>query len=161
MAGQECSGVSHANKNLFNNKTIIICDKEKSNSKNIKIISDIFINLNMNIVYMNAKEHDEHASYVSHMPHIISFSLANSVLKHEQAENITSLAGGGFNDIARIAKSSPLMWVDIFKNNKNNMVKSLNEFENEFKRAKQMIIDEDWDSLSDWIKYANNLQHIL
>lgn len=161
MAGKEFSGVYYADESLFDQKTIIICDKDKSSTDNIKIVSDIFRDLNMNIVYMNSSEHDEHASYVSHMPHIISFSLANTILKHEQAKNITSLAGGGFKDISRIAKSSPFMWVDIFKNNKDNMLKSLSKFEAEFKIAKEMIENEDWDSLSSWIKDANKLQHIL
>ena len=161
MAGQEYSGVFHANEKIFDNKTIIICDKETSNPKNIKIVSDIFIDINMKIRYMSSSEHDEHASYISHMPHIISFALANTVLKHEQAKNITSLAGGGFKDICRVAKSSPLMWVDISKNNKDNMLKSINKFEKEFKMAKKMIENEEWDSLNDWIKYANGLQHIL
>ncbi len=161
MAGKEYSGIFHADEKLFDDKTIIICDQEKSNPQKLASMIDVFNDLNMNIIYMDSNEHDEHASYVSHMPHIISFSLANSVLNHEKAENITSLAGGGFNDISRIAKSSPIMWVDIFKNNKDNLIKSLDEFENEFKTAKKMIEDENWDSLNKWIAHANHLQHIL
>ena len=67
---------------------------------------------------MDASEHDRHAAFISHMPHIVSFSIANAVLKQEDKEHIVTLAAGGFRDMSRLAKSNPHMWRDIFKENK-------------------------------------------
>lgn len=161
MAGKEKSGVSSADETLYKNQIIIICDTEQNSKHQSQIAKSIFDDLNMETIYMNSKDHDEHACYVSHMPHIISFSLANTVLKHENINNIVSLAGGGFKDMSRIAKSSPLMWIDIFKNNKNNMIKSLKTYNEELSKAIKMIEDDKWDDLSEWVKKANSLHNIL
>ena len=161
MAGKENTGIAYSDANLYFEKTIILCDIDKEDSYQTNIAKDIFNSLNMKIVYMNSDEHDVHACYVSHMPHIVSFSLANSVLKQEQAENIVSLAGGGFRDVSRIAKSSPFMWVDIFKHNKDNLLKSIQDFEAELQNAKTMIQDENWEEMQKWMEDANKLHNIL
>ena len=72
----------------------------------------------MRIVFMDSKEHDVHACYMSHLPHAISYSLANTVMGHEDPKSIIALAAGGFKDMSRIAKSSPDMWTDIFRQNR-------------------------------------------
>jgi prephenate dehydrogenase len=74
--------------------------------------------LNMRLIYMGAAEHDLHAAYVSHLSHISSFVLANTILAKEKDVNtIFDLASGGFESTVRLAKSSPLMWTPIFEEN--------------------------------------------
>jgi prephenate dehydrogenase len=115
----------------------------------------------MDIVKMSAKEHDIHACYMSHLPHAISFSLANIVMNHENPKDIISLAAGGFKDMSRVAKSSPNMWSDVFRQNRANILESIELFEKELKKSKQMIKDEDYDGLQEWMKNANRLHEIL
>ena len=110
---------------------------------------------------MPAKEHDRHAAFISHMPHALSFALANAVMGQEGSKKIIDLAGGGFKDMSRIAKSSSAMWNDIFRQNRDNLIGSLEVFENNMTQVKQMLIDEDYEQLTKWIDKANKLHKIL
>jgi len=126
-----------------------------------KIACKIFEYLKMRVKKMDAKEHDRHAAFISHMPHIVSFSIANAVLNQEDKEHIVTLAAGGFKDMSRLAKSNPDMWSDIFKENKKNLLDSIEAFKDELKKAKKMIEDENWDELKEWMKKGNMLHKIM
>ena len=121
----------------------------------------IFQEIGMRIVVMNSHEHDVNACYISHLPHLISFGLANTVMSHQNPKEIIALAAGGFKDMSRIAKSSPRMWGDIFKQNRENMLESIKSFEDQMNEAKKMIEEERYEDLENWMKKANSLHEIL
>ena len=83
------------------------------------------------------------------------------MLQHEEHENILNLAAGGFRSMSRLAKSSPNMWGDIFRQNKTHLLDSLSYFEKELEIMKKMVIDEKWDELDEKMKDANSLHDIL
>ena len=85
----------------------------------------------------------------------------SSVIKQEDSDNIIALAGGGFRDMSRIAKSSPNMWEDIFRQNRSNMLQAINCLQSELKKCEDMVRDEDWEELNKWMKDANRLHDIL
>ncbi len=161
MAGTEKFGPYAAMKELYKEKVVVLCDIEKSGDLQKKTAKSLFETLEMKLVYMGAKEHDRHAAYISHMPHAISYSLANAVMKQEARESIVALAGGGFKDMSRIAKSSPSMWEDVFRQNKNNLLEAINSFQSELKKCQKMIEHEEWDNLNEWMYHANKLHDIL
>ncbi|MEO1928068.1 MAG: prephenate dehydrogenase [Nautiliaceae bacterium] len=161
MAGTEYSGPMAAIADLYENKIMVVCNIEESGEVQRKTACDIFSYLKMRVKYMDAKEHDRHAAFISHMPHIVSFSIANSVLKQEDKECIVTLAAGGFRDMSRLAKSNPDMWGDIFKENKKNLLLSVEAFEEELKKAKEMIEKEEWEKLKEWMKNGNKLHTIM
>jgi len=161
MAGTEYSGPQAAIADLYKNKVMVVCNIEDSGDIQRRVAVEIFTKLQMHIKYMNAKEHDRHAAFISHMPHIISFSIANAVLKQEDKEHIVALAAGGFRDMSRLAKSNPHMWKDIFSENKQNLLDSIEAFKSELKKAKSMIENEEWDKLEEWMKTGNNLHKIM
>jgi prephenate dehydrogenase len=161
MAGTEYSGPLAAVENLYTNKVMVVCNIKESGEYQQKVAFDIFNYLKMNIKLMDAKEHDRHAAFISHMPHIVSFSIANAVLKQEDKEHIVTLAAGGFKDMSRLAKSNAQMWKDIFRENKSNLLDSINAFEEELKKAKEMIEKEEWDNLKLWMQTGNKLHHIM
>lgn len=161
MTGTEKSGPENSIVDLYKNKTVVICDVEKSGFSQKEKAEKIFNLLNMSIVYMASKEHDIHAAYISHMPHAVSYALANSVINHEDNKSIVSLAGGGFKDMSRIAKSSPQMWEDIFRQNKIELVNSISVFQQELQKCKEMVEREDWEGLNKWMQQANSLHDIL
>jgi prephenate dehydrogenase len=161
MAGTEKFGPKAAIENLYKDKIVVFCNIEESGEIQKNIAIKIFNALKMQIVYMDAKEHDKHAAFISHLPHAISFALANSVLKQEDPKSILILAAGGFKDMSRLAKSSPLMWKDIFKQNKDNIILSLDAFKKELKTVKELIIEENWEELKKWMEKATNLHKIL
>ena len=161
MAGTEYSGPSAAIADLYTNKVMVVCNIEDSGKEQRKVAIDIFNKLKMHIKYMDANEHDRHAAFISHMPHIVSFSIANAVLKQEDKEHIVALAAGGFRDMSRLAKSNPHMWKDIFSENKENLLDSIEAFKSELKKAKEMIEKEKWNELEEWMKMGNNLHKIM
>jgi len=161
MAGTEYSGPQAAISDLYYNKVMVVCDIEQSGKEQVKRAFDIFNYLHMQIKVMDAKEHDRHAAFISHMPHIVSFSIANAVLKQEDKEHIVTLAAGGFRDMSRLAKSNPHMWKDIFKENRKNLLDSIEAFKSELKKAKEMIENEEWDKLQEWMSSGNQLHKIM
>ena len=161
MTGTEKFGPSAAIDNLYENKTIVLCDLDVCEEKHKQRAIDIFEKINMNIVYMDSKSHDIHACYMSHLPHAISYSLANTVMEHENPKDIITLAAGGFKDMSRIAKSSPNMWTDICRQNRGNILESLEIFEKQMSDIKQMLENEDYEKIRKWMLKANSLHDIL
>jgi len=161
MAGTEYSGPQAAIGDLYYNKIMVVCNIEDSGEKQKELAFKIFDYLKMKIKLMDAAEHDRHAAFISHMPHIVSFSIANAVLKQEDKDHIVTLAAGGFRDMSRLAKSNPYMWRDIFKENKQNLLDSIEAFKSELKKAKEMIENEEWEKLKDWMETGNELHKIM
>ncbi|NPA11842.1 MAG: prephenate dehydrogenase [Epsilonproteobacteria bacterium] len=161
MAGTEYSGPLAAIKDLYYHKVMVVCDIQKTEEFHLKRALEIFEYLKMSVKIMDSKEHDRHAAFISHMPHIVSFSIANAVLKQEDKEHIVTLAAGGFKDMSRLAKSNPSMWKDIFKENKKNLLDSIEAFKSELKKAKNMIENEEWEELSEWMANGNLLHKIM
>ncbi|TNF44056.1 MAG: prephenate dehydrogenase [Epsilonproteobacteria bacterium] len=161
MTGTEKFGPTAALEDLYTDKVVVLCDLEKSGAHQQNVAKNLFTNIGMHIVSMGAKEHDRHAAFISHMPHALSYALANSVMKQEDSGSIIALAGGGFKDMSRIAKSSPSMWEDIFRQNKNNVLEAINSFQSELKKCQKMVENEEWDTLNDWMQDANTLHDIL
>ncbi len=161
MTGTEKFGPTAALENLYTDKVIVLCDMEKSGKYQENIAKKLFSDIGMKLVCMGAKEHDRHAAFISHMPHALSYALANSVLKQEDSQSIVALAGGGFKDMSRIAKSSPNMWEDIFRQNKDNVLEAIQTFQSELKKCQKMVENEEWDTLNAWMSEANTLHDIL
>ena len=161
MTGTEKFGPSAAIKDLYQDKVVVLCDMEKSGTHQQQVAKKIFASMGMKLVYMDASEHDRHAAYISHMPHALSYALANSVMHQEAKESILALAGGGFKDMSRIAKSSPNMWEDIFRQNKENLLEAIYTFESELKKCRKMVENDEWKTLNTWMKEANTLHDIL
>lgn len=161
MTGTEKFGPSAALADLYTDKVVVLCDLEKSGKHQQDVAKKLFSDIKMQLVFMGAKEHDRHAAFISHMPHAISYSLANAVMKQEAATSIVALAAGGFKDMSRIAKSSPNMWEDIFRQNKSNLIEAIENFEIELKKCRHMLENEEWETLNHWMEEANSLHDIL
>jgi prephenate dehydrogenase len=161
MAGTEYSGPNSAIPDLYENKVMVICDIKDSGKYQFDLALDIYESLKMDIRIMSAVEHDRHAAFISHMPHIISYSLANSVLKQEDNEHIVALAAGGFKSMSRLAKSNPDMWKDIFESNEQNLLDSIDAFRKELKIARKLIQKRKYDRLHQWMKKGNKLYEIM
>ncbi|AXH15045.1 prephenate dehydrogenase [Malaciobacter mytili] len=161
MTGTEKSGPKAAIDDLYEGKTVVLCNLEKNGNTHVNKAFRIFQGIGMRIVVMDADEHDVHACFMSHLPHAISFSLANTVMSHEDPKSIIALAAGGFKDMSRIAKSSPRMWTDIFKQNRKNLLSSIDLFEEHMKKVRKMVEDENYEELEKWMAKANTLHEIL
>jgi len=161
MTGTEKFGPSAAMDGLYEGKTIVLCDLEVCDELHKNRVLDIFNAIAMRIVEMDSSTHDIHACYISHLPHAISYGLANTVMSHEDPENIITLAAGGFRDMSRIAQSSSHMWTDIFRQNRENLLKSLYIYEDHMRNMRTMLENEDYENISIWMDKANSLHDIL
>lgn len=162
IAGTEFSGPSAAHHKLFDGKTNIICEVEKTAFKLQEKALDIFKNLGMRIRYMNPKAHDKHIAYVSHLSHISSFMLGKTVIEKEKNErDIFDMAGSGFESTVRLAKSSPDMWAPIFEQNKTNVIETLEEYINNLKQFKSYMEANNFKAVYDEMESTNHIKDIL
>ena len=162
IAGTEFSGPSAAIKDLFQDKTNIICEVEKTTFKLQERGMELFKKLGMRIRYMDAKSHDKHIAYVSHLSHISSFMLGKTVVEKEKDErDIFDMAGSGFESTVRLAKSSPAMWTPIFKQNKKHVVKSLEEYISNLTHFKKLLEDENYEAVFNEMQNTNRIKEIL
>lgn len=162
IAGTEFSGPSAAINGLYIGKTNIICEVEKTAFKLQERALVIFQKLGMRIRYMNPEAHDKHIAYVSHLSHISSFMLGKTVIEKEKNErDIFDMAGSGFESTVRLAKSSPAMWTPIFKQNKDNVIETLEEYIHNLEAFKKMIVEEDYEGIYNEMSSANRIKEIL
>lgn len=162
MWGTEYSGPESAVRDAFTGRSCVICEKEKSDPDAVETMEKIYKLLGMHMVYMDADSHDMHAAYISHISHITSFALANTVLEKEKEEDaIFELAGGGFESTVRLAKSSPDMWLPIFKQNKDNVLDVLNEHITQLRKFKSCLEKENYGYLKELMENANKIKRIL
>ena len=162
MWGTEYSGPKAAVHGAFAGRTVVICEKERSDEDALKLIEELFRALEMPTIYMASEEHDLHAAYVSHISHITSFALANTVLEKEREDqHIFDLAGGGFESTVRLAKSSAATWVPILMQNKYNVLDVLREHIHQLQLMRRMIERDDAEGLDELITRANSIQRII
>jgi prephenate dehydrogenase len=162
MAGTEYSGPEAAIPGLFDGKVCILCNKEQSDADAVELVEKMFRTLKMNIKYMDARAHDMHAAYVSHVSHISSFVLAATVLEKEKDEKaILEMAGGGFDSTVRLAKSSPEMWTQIFEQNKENILEVMDCYIEQMYRVRNLINKGKFAELKEFMAEANQISKIL
>jgi prephenate dehydrogenase len=162
MWGTEYSGPQAAVKGAFENKAVIICNENDSDADAVEWTKQMFKKIGMHLLSMDAKAHDLHAAYVSHISHITSFALANTVLEKEKEEDaIFELASAGFESTVRLAKSNPAMWVPIFMQNRENVLDVLNEHIDQLRKFKTCLEKENADSLLGLIENANKIRRII
>jgi prephenate dehydrogenase len=162
MWGTEYSGPEAAVRDAFKGRSCVICENERSDRDAVDTVENIYKNLGMRIVYMNAENHDIHAAYVSHISHITSFALANTVLeKEKEGDAIFELAGGGFESTVRLAKSNPSMWAPIFMQNRENVLDVLNEHISQLRKFKASLEKENLEYLTELMVNANKIKKII
>ncbi|WHZ06947.1 MAG: prephenate dehydrogenase [Cytophagales bacterium] len=162
IAGTEFSGPSAAFDGLFENKTNIICEREKSSPAALSKALNIFEALKMKTIFMDPVEQDKHVAYVSHLSHVSSFLLGQTVLDIEKDEkNIFDLAGSGFASTVRLAKSSPDMWAPIFEQNSEYLSQALAEYIMHLQKFQYHLMKKDGLELHKIMTKANAIKHVL
>jgi len=162
IAGTEFSGPEAAQQQLFNGKTNIICEVEKTAFKIQEKALQLFETLRMRIRYMNPEAHDKHIAYVSHLSHISSFMLGKTVIEKEKNErDIFDMAGSGFASTVRLAKSSPKMWTPIFKQNKHHIIETLEGYIDNLIQFKKHMESDDFNTIFTEMENTNRIKDIL
>lgn len=162
IAGTEFSGPQAAIIGLFQEKTNIICEVEKTAFLLQEKALSLLVSMGMRIRYMEPKSHDRHIAYVSHLSHISAFMLGKTVIEKEKNErDIFDMAGSGFESTVRLAKSSPAMWTPIFQQNKMQVVETLEEYIANLVHFKELLQNDDYEAIFNEMESVNKIREIL
>jgi len=162
MAGTEHSGPEAAHLGLFTGKAAVICDEEMSSPDAVQTIRKLYEALQMRLIQMESSAHDLHAAYVSHLSHISSFVLANTVLdKEKDVDAIFNLASGGFESTVRLAKSSPQMWTEVFEQNTAFVTEALGAYIDRLRKFHDSLKANNFSQTRTYIEQANEIKRVL
>ncbi len=162
IAGTENTGPKAAFAELFQDKVNIICDAQSSSTEAVSLATQISKALGMRIKLMDSASHDRHIAYVSHLSHISSFTLGQTVLEVENdEENIFDMAGSGFASTVRLAKSSPEMWAPIFTENADNILMVLDRYIKNLNKFRVLINEGKEEDLNKSMTETNVIRKVL
>lgn len=162
LAGTENSGPEAALEGLFQGKTNIICEKDKSSETALSQANKVFDAMGVKTIYMEPDDHDKHVAYVSHLSHVSSFLLGQTVLDIEKDEkNIFALASTGFASTVRLAKSSADTWAPIFEQNSEYLSQALLEYIMHLQKFHYHLMKHDSKELHRILTRANEIRRVL
>ena len=151
IAGTEESGPEAGFSELFKNRWCILTPSKKAQEKDIKLLETFWKKIGSKVDIMEAKQHDYILSITSHIPHLIAYNIVNTSLniQDEKESVIVKYSAGGLRDFTRIAASNPIMWRDIFIQNKKNISKMIDKFIEDLEDLKKAIENEDGKKLEE------------
>ena len=160
IAGSEVSGPEFGNKNLFKNKWCIILKNKNKSSNKLKIIERFWRKLGSKTTFMNSVDHDKIFSITSHLPHLIAYNLVKTAIDFQKKnkKNIIKYSAGGLRDFSRTAASNEIMWRDIFFENKDNIIDSINIFIKNLNNLKKLIKKESNKSILNILKNSKKVR---
>jgi prephenate dehydrogenase len=138
IAGSERSGLQNSKESLFTDRITVISPHELNEDHLIAQVADFWKQLGSQTKTLSCKEHDDIFAKTSHLPHVISYALTQSLFS-KLHERTFEFSGGSLEDYTRIASSDPVMWKDIFMSNNENILKSIDDFEESLKELKELI----------------------
>ena len=157
IAGSEKSGLYNSKKALFEKKVVVISPHEKNNQDDIEKVIYFWRFLGSSSKILSYKDHDLLFSKTSHLPHVISYSLTESLFKN-LGDKTFDYSGGSLEDYTRIASSDPLMWKDIMISNHKNILQSIEDFEESLTNLKGLIKKKDEKALVDYLNRVKILR---
>ena len=143
IAGSERSGVAAADASLFKQHKIILTPEQRTSGGALDLVTDAWQVTGAVVELMSVQHHDEVLAATSHLPHLLAYSLVDTLANNHENKDIFNYAAGGFRDFTRIASSSPIMWRDIFVGNKNEVLKALDLFTADLQQLRETVADED------------------
>ena len=141
IAGTEESGPESGFSELFKDRWCILTPSKQSKDQDVKLLETFWKKLGSRVDIMDAKKHDYILSITSHIPHLIAYNIVNTTLKIKKKKDrdIVKYSAGGLRDFTRIAASNPIMWRDIFIQNRKNTSKMIDKFIENLKDLKKAI----------------------
>ena len=162
MAGSEKTGLSNATDHMLENAYYIITPTGKNTDEQVQSMQDFARLLGAIPLVLDYEIHDRSTAAISHLPHMIAYSLIHMVEdKDDENATMKTIAAGGFRDVTRIAASSPYMWEAICKSNREKLLKTMDTFEEYFGALRSLIEESDSEKLIEYFgdaaEYRNSL----
>ncbi|MBT2788105.1 MULTISPECIES: bifunctional prephenate dehydrogenase/3-phosphoshikimate 1-carboxyvinyltransferase [unclassified Halomonas] len=159
IAGSEKSGVAAANPNLYVDHKVILTPELNVDSDALQRVRSLWSACGADVLEMDVERHDQVLARTSHLPHLLAFSLVDTLARQDERLDIFRYAAGGFRDFTRIAGSDPVMWRDIFIANKQAVLASLDDFEAGLSRLRHAVETGDSDALIATFDRASHARH--
>ena len=156
IAGSEKHGPSAAQKDLFQDKNIVLTPSDENSIEKISELTKFWESMGGKVTKMNADNHDQIFSTVSHLPHLLAFGLVSLINNKENKDILLNFAASGFRDFSRIAASSPEVWKDITMQNQESIIKDLKLFQKEIVKLTNFVETQDAEKLEDYLKLASS-----
>ena len=147
IAGTEKSGVEASFAELFDGRGVILTPIEETNVDKCARVTAMWKAAGATVTEMEVLHHDEVLAATSHLPHLLAFSLVNTLASLEESKEVFAFAAGGFRDFTRIASSDPVMWRDICMENRDAMLEVLELFNNDLKQLEEAVRDNDGEAV--------------
>lgn len=149
MAGTEKSGPDAAIDLLFKNRFTLLIDTEASAPDAVSRVTELWKAVGSRVDYLSAKAHDTTAALLSHMPHVLAYALQRTITDAERTKALNAqFAGGGLASMTRIAHSPIAMWQPIFHQNRDHLLRAIDDFEVQLKAFRNAIDEDDPDKLA-------------
>jgi prephenate dehydrogenase len=163
IAGTEKSGVEHSVENLFERAKFIVTPTENTDREALEKVKRLWEKLGSKVVEMDPYHHDRVFAAVSHLPHVVAYSIVEAIdrLSGEVGENLFEFTGGGFRDFTRIAMSDPVMWRDICIENRENLLSSIKSFKEALSEVERLIESQDKEGLKDFFARAKEKRSLV
>ena len=159
IAGSEKSGVAAANPRLYVDHKVILTPEPNVEPNALQRVRNLWQACGAEVLEMDVERHDHVLARTSHLPHLLAFSLVDTLARQDERLDIFRYAAGGFRDFTRIAGSDPVMWRDIFIANKQAVLASLDDFEVGLARLRQAVETGDSDGLIATFDRASHARH--
>ena len=162
IAGTENSGAEAAFASLYHGKRCILTPTENTDHRALELIKQMWIAAGSDVVQMSHEKHDKVLAAISHLPHMVAYSLVNAVGSYDHyEENILEYSAGGFRDFTRIASSDPTMWRDIAETNREALLEMMEQFEVFFAELKADITSGNGDKLFEFFQRSKQLRDAI
>lgn len=159
IAGSEKSGVAAANPQLYVDHKVILTPEANVDRDALERVRRLWQACGADVLEMDVERHDQVLARTSHLPHLLAFSLVDTLARQDERLDIFRYAAGGFRDFTRIAGSDPVMWRDIFIANKQAVLASLDDFEAGLERLRHAVETGDSDALIATFDRASHARH--
>ena len=153
ISGLELSGPENSKENLFRDSPVLLTPLDETNKHALDFVIEIWKDIGSKPLIVDASLHDKFLAATSHIPHILAYMAMNTVQTLEAAE-LEYFIGGSFKDLTRVAESSPALWVDIFLNNKKNIIDMCQLFIENLNTFQMMLEREDSVALGSYLDVA-------
>ncbi|WP_243372925.1 prephenate dehydrogenase/arogenate dehydrogenase family protein [Geotalea sp. SG265] len=151
IAGTENSGVEASFSTLYQGKRCILTPTSRTDSEALAKVARMWEIAGSEVVEMDVEKHDHVVAAISHLPHMVAYSLVNAVSSYDRfSESILKYSAGGFRDFTRIASSDPAMWRDIALMNRGAVLEMMDIFQEYFGRLRALVEAGDGERLHDF-----------
>jgi prephenate dehydrogenase len=161
IAGKECSGVRHAEADLFEGSRVILCPESDTDDDAVEKVRAMWDITGADVVFMSARRHDAILAASSHLPHVLSYALVDNLVRRDEHREIFRYSAGGFRDFTRIAGSDPEMWRDICLANRKEILACLESYRDDLGLLMDAIEAGDGEQLLETFERARHAREIF